>query len=167
MIKTFIKITIISLICYTQISCGYSVRGLSSGDSVNFYVKNLTNMTSTATYTPAIQRTVERYLVNYNELARKSYAKYTLDVVVNSIEYTPVITSQFDESIVTNTNIDITFIVTNRIDVEIYTGTFSAVRSYSVTGQVTAISYGREAAIIDAMDSILIDFHNNFLSVPR
>ncbi len=152
----------------TTVSCGYSIRGISkTGQNPNFYVENIWNKSPSAILTPLIQKNIEDYLIDYNELARESYAKYTLSPIVNSIDYSPLITSQYDESAATNTNIEITFIVSNRAGIEVYSGTFVAIKSYPVTGIAAETLSGREISVTEAIDSIMADFRNSFYKIDR
>ncbi len=165
--NNLLKFILIMLIIST-VSCGYSIRGISkSGINPNFYVNNIWNKSPSAILNPLIQTEIENHLINYNELARESYAKYTLSPIINSINYSPLITSQYDESISTNTSMNITFIVTDRTGTEVYSGTFSAVKSYPVTGVAAEVLTGREISIAEAIDSIMADFRNSFYKIDR
>lgn len=166
--KNKLLIVVLIIFMLTTVSCGYSIRGISkTGRNPNFYVENIWNKSPSAILTPLIQSDIEDYLIDYNELARESYAKYVLSPIINHIEYTPLITSQYDESTATNTNIEITFIVSDRAGVEVYSGTFSAVKSYPVTGIAAEVISGRKISVVEAIDSIMADFRNSFYKIDR
>ncbi len=166
--KNVVLKLVIILCMVTTISCGYSIRGISKdGVNPNFYVENTWNKSPSAMLTPLIQSDIEDYLIDYNELARESYAKYTLSPIINSIDYSPLITSQYDESTATNTNVEVTFIVTDRAGVEVYSGTFSAVKSYPVTGAAAEVVSGRKISMTEAINSIMADFRNSFYKIDR
>ncbi len=166
--NSVLKFSVVIMFMITTVSCGYSIRGISKdGVKPSFYVENTWNKSPSAILTPLIQTIIEDYLIDYNELARESYAKYTLSPIVNSIDYSPLITSQYDESTATNTKIEITFIVSDRAGVEIYSGTFSAVKSYPVAGAAAEIIRGREISVAEAIDSIMADFRNSFYKIDR
>ena len=83
--NNLLKIVLILSLLFT-VSCGYSIRGISKdGVKPSFYVENTWNKSPSALLTHIIQSNIEDFLIDYNELARESYAKYTLSPIVNHI----------------------------------------------------------------------------------
>ena len=157
------KKTLFLFILLIVTGCGYSVAGFSDNSAIKFYINPVINETIDTTIGEIVQLTVERYFIEYGELASSKNANFFMDIKVYNLHYDTIIESPTNEALSSNMTATLDIVVTNIEGKEIFSWTVTTSEYFTlgstITGSIRNKKMSFEKSLSDTFEQFRIRFN--------